>query len=83
MFKFNVSLHHNFSNLYVDSDIVSFTFIGDTVAPILHIVPFYHKSETGYVYKEFEILHYASVSKSLIDQVHIAIKTETAQLCLS
>ena len=42
IFKFNVNLHHNFSNLYVYSDIASFTFIGDTVAPILCIVPFYH-----------------------------------------
>ena len=32
MFKFNVNLHHNFSSLYVYSDIASFTFIGDTVA---------------------------------------------------
>ena len=38
IFKLNVNLHHNFSNLYVYSDIASFTFIGDTVAPILRIV---------------------------------------------
>ena len=48
MFKFNVNLHHNFSNLYVYSDIAGFKFIGDTVAPILCIVPFYPNSETGY-----------------------------------
>ena len=46
MFKFNVNLHHNFSNLYVYSDIASFTFIGDTVVPILRIVPFYQNSST-------------------------------------
>ena len=40
MFKFNVNLHHNFRSLYVYSDIASFTFIGDTVAPLLRIVPF-------------------------------------------
>ena len=48
MFKFNVNLHHNFNNLYLYSDIASFTSIGDTVAPILRIVPFYQNSETGY-----------------------------------
>ena len=48
--KFNVNLYHNFSSLYVYSDIASFTFIGDTVAPVLCIVPFSHNSETGYVH---------------------------------
>ena len=42
MFKFNVNLHNNFRSLYVYSDIASFTFIGDTVAPLLRIVPFSH-----------------------------------------
>ena len=37
VFKFNVNLHHNFSNLYVYSNIVSFTFIGDIVARIVKI----------------------------------------------
>ena len=75
MFKFNINLHHNFISLYVYSDIASFTFIGDTVAPILRIVPFTHNSKTGYAYKEFTILHYVSVSKFVLDQVHITIKT--------
>ena len=51
MVKFNVNLHHNFSNLNVYSDIANFKFIGDTVVPILRIVTFYHNSETGYIYK--------------------------------
>ena len=66
---------HNFRSLYVYSDIASFTFIGDTVAPLLRIVPFSHNSKTGYVYGEFKTLHYVSVSKSVVDQVHITIKT--------
>ena len=57
MFKFNVNLHHNFRSVYVYSDIASFTFIGNTVAPLLRIVPFSHNSKTGYVYKEFKTLH--------------------------
>ena len=74
LFKFNVNLDHKFSSLYVYSDIASFTLIGDTVAPVLCIVPFSHNSETGYVYKEFKTLHYVSVSKSVVDQVHITIE---------
>ena len=80
MFKFNVNLHNNFRSLYVYSGIASFTFIGDTVAPLLRIVPFSHNSKTGYVYKEFKTLHYVSVSKSVVDQVHITIKTENGSV---
>ena len=80
MFKFNVKLHHNFSSLYVYSDIASFTFIGDTVAPILRLVPFSHNSTTCYVYKEFKTLHCVSASKSVVDQVHITIKTESGSV---
>ena len=47
MFKLNVSLHNYFRSLYVYSDIASFTFIGDTVAPLLRIVQFSHNSKTG------------------------------------
>ena len=54
IFKFNINLHHNFRSLYVYSDIESFTFICDTVGPILRIVPFSHNSKTGYVYKNLE-----------------------------
>ena len=80
MFKFNVNLHHNFKSLYVYSDIANFTFIGDTVAPLLRIVPFSHNSKTGYVYKEFKTLHYVSVSKSVVDQVYITIKIENGSV---
>ena len=45
-FKFTVNLHNNFRSLYVYSDIASFTFIGDTVAPLLRIVPFSHNSNS-------------------------------------
>ena len=78
MFKFNVNLHHNFSSLYVYSDIASFTCIGDTVAPLLRIVPFSHNSTTCYI--EFKTLHCVSVSKSVVDQVNITIKTESGSV---
>ena len=80
MFKFNVNLHHYFRSVYVYSYIASFTFIGDTVASLLRIVPFSHNSKTGYMYKEFKTLHYVSVSKSVVDQVHITIKTENGSV---
>ena len=80
VFKFNAKLNYNFSNFYVYSDIASFTFIGDTVAPILRVVPFQSKSDSYFFYKEFKTLHYVSVSKSIVDQVHITLKTENGMI---
>ena len=48
--------------------------IGDTVAPILRVVPFQRKPVSYFFYKEFKSLHYVSVSKSIVDQVHITLK---------
>ena len=63
--------------LCVPAHIADFTFIGDVVAPILRVVPFNPVTELVHVHKEFKNLHYVPVSKSVIDQVHISIKTET------
>ena len=32
------------------------------------------------MYKEFKTLHYVSVSKSVVDQVHVTIKTENGSV---
>ena len=68
IFKFNVNLHHSFSNLFIYSDIADFTFVGDIVAPILRVVPFNPVTELVHVHKEFKNLHYVPVCKSVIDQ---------------
>ena len=60
--------------VYMFIQTLQVTFIGDTVAPILRIVPFSHNSKTGYVYKEFKLLHYVLVSKSVVDQVRITTR---------
>ena len=77
IFKFNVDLHRSFSSLFIYSDIADFTFVGDIVAPILRVVPFNPVTELVHVHKEFKNLHYVPVSKYVIDQVYISIKTET------
>ena len=77
IFKFNVDLHHSFRSLFIYSDIADFTFVGDVIAPILRVVLFNPVTELDNVHKEFKNLHYVPVSKSVIDQVHISIKTET------
>ena len=43
-------------------------------------MPFSHNLETDYIYKEFKTLHYVSVSKSVVDQVHITIKTKNVSV---
>ena len=77
VFKFKVDLHRSFISLFIYSNIVDFTFVGDIVAPILRFVPFNPVTEFVHFHKEFKNLHYVPVSKSVIDQVHISIKTET------
>ena len=77
IFKFNVDLHRSFTGLFIYSDIEDFTFVADIVAPILRVVPFNPVTELVHVHKEFKNLHYVPVSKYVIDQVYISIKTET------
>ena len=80
MLKLHANLNHNFSNFYVHSDIASFTNIGETIAPILRVVPFQSKPDSCFFYKEFKALHYVSVFKSIADQVHITLKTENGMI---
>ena len=77
MFNFNVTLNRSFSSLFIYSGIADFTFVGDIAAPILRVVPFNPMTKSFLVHKEFKNLHYVPVSKSVIDQVHISIKTKT------
>ena len=70
-------VHRFFSSLFIYSDIADFTFVDDIVALMLRVVPFNPVTELVYVHKEFKNLHYIPVSKSVIDQVHLSIKTDT------
>ena len=77
IFKFNVDLHRSITGLFIYSDIADFTFVGDIIAPILRVVPFNPVTKLVHVHKEFKNLHHVPVSKYVIDQVYISIKTET------
>ena len=55
----------------------SYTYIGDVTAPVLRVVPFQQTKSDIHSHKEFLNLHYVSVAKSFIDQVHINIKGDT------
>ena len=46
IFRYGVDLNTNIHQLYIYSNIASYTFIGDVTAPILRVLPFESKRET-------------------------------------
>ena len=77
IFKYGVDLKTKIHQLYIYSDIASYTFIGDVTAPILRVLPF--ERENNHLHQEFVNVHYVRVAKSFIDQVHISIKCDTGE----
>lgn len=75
-FTYSPDLNTKLNQLYVYSDVASYTFVGDVTAPILRVVPFSRHSTLNF-HQEFLNLHYVPVAKSFIDQIHISIKGET------
>ena len=55
------------------------TFIVDVTAPILRVVPFFRTKTDVHFHQEFVNLHYVSMAKSFIDQVHVSIKGDTGE----
>lgn len=76
-FKYEPELNTNYSQMYVYSDVASFTFIGDVQAPILRVVPF--KTTKEFNHQEFLNLHYVPVAKSFIDEIYINIKGDNGE----
>ena len=72
-----MDLNTSYHQLYVYSDIASYTYIGDVTAPVLRVVPFQQTKSETHSHQEFLNLHYVPVAKSYIDQVHISIKGDT------
>ena len=79
MFRYGVDLNTKIHQLYIYSDLASYTFIGDVTAPILRVLPFESKRENNHLHQEFVNVHYVPVAKSFIDQVHISIKGYTGE----
>ena len=50
IFKLNVDLNKSSGNLFIYSDIVDFTFVGEILAPILRVVPFNPATESIHVH---------------------------------
>ena len=79
IFRYGVDLNTKIHQLYIYSDLASYTFIGDVTAPILRVLPFESKRENNHLHQEFVNVHYVPVAKSFINQVHISIKGDTGE----
>ena len=76
-----MDLNTKIHQLYIYSNLASYTFIGDDTAPFLRVLQFESKRENNHLHQEFVNVHYVPVAKSFIDQVHISIKGDTGKMC--
>ena len=79
IFRYGVDLNTKLHQLYIYSNLASYTFIGDVTAPILRVLPFESKRENNQLHQKFVNIHYVPVAKSFIYQVHISIKGDTGE----
>ena len=73
-FIHSIDLNTKIHQLYVFSDIASYTFFADVTSPILRVVSFETLKERHHLHQEFVNVHYVPVAKSFIYQGHISIK---------
>ena len=79
IFRYGVDLNTKIHQLYIYSDLASYTFIGDVTVPILRVLPFESKRKNNHLHQDFVNVHYVPVAKSFIDQVHISIIGDTGE----
>ena len=78
-FKYGVDLNILHNRLYVYSDVVDYTYLGEVMAPILRVIPFKSSKHSQQSHREFVNVHYVPVAKSYIHQVHISIKGDNGK----
>lgn len=78
-FRYDVDVFAGFNHLFLYSDIVDYTMLGDIEAPILRVIP-YEQSTSIHVHKEFLNLHYVPLAKSYFDDISINIRGDTGEL---
>ena len=83
MFKYSPNIDAGYNHIFVYSDIVEHTIVGDMFAPILRVIPFKTsnslENDNGSQHTNHEIsdAHYVPVSKSEFDTVHINISGDS------
>ena len=73
-FKYGVDLNILHNRLYVYSDVVDYTYLGEVMAPILRAIPFKNSKHSQQSHKEFFNVHFVPVATSFIQQVLISNK---------
>ena len=79
IFKYNPNINAGYNHLYIYSDVAEHNIVGDTLSPLLRVLP-YEQSESvennndcQHISHEIMILHYFPVSKSDFDIISIQI----------
>lgn len=67
------------SNIYVYSDLVSETFVGNQYVPLLRTVPVNKENQDKYVTVSFQALRYLPLSRNFIEQIEIKLADEYGQ----
>ena len=73
-----MSLHEDFSSVYVYCDLVEQRPVGDVMVPLLRIVPIINKTE-DIVHCLYEKPHYVSLSRYQFNTVEILLATDTGK----
>ena len=79
MFKYNPNINAGYNHLYIYSDVAEHNIVGDTLAPLLRVLPFEpsdtveNNNDCQHINHEITIPHYIPVSKSDFDIISIQI----------
>ena len=78
-FKYSSNINAGYYHLYIYSDVAEHNIVGDTLAPLLRVLPFEpgetveNNNESQHINHEITIPHYIPVSKSDFDIISIQI----------
>ena len=79
IFKYNPNINAECNHLYIYSDVAEHNIVGDTLAPLLRVLPFgpsetvENNNDCQHINHEITIPHYIPVSKSDFDIISIQI----------
>ena len=77
IFKYNPNVNAGYNHLYIYSDVAEHNIVGDTLAPLLRVLPFEpsdtveNNNDRQHINHEITISHYIPVSKSDFDIISI------------
>ena len=70
----------SFYNLYIYSDLVAETLVGNTYVPLLQTVPLQNHQSGELIHKEFLLPHYMKLQTGTISSIHVQLCDESGNL---